>query len=229
MGAAAGCGSNDPTEGVLVIPFKLGNGKTCEAVNVETVRAELDDGYMDEEVDCIDGEVRIDRVPEGHYDVKLYGISNGFPVMDSLGGSKVVAHVVAGITTTVEPAVVLTAAPAKLQVRWDLGYGNCDGSDFSKFHISAWETNGVDLLLDATLDCSAAGEGTLQYRTVADPDRELSGDLLGEVTIQPIDGSGAEKGDPVVFTFDPPGAGHPVRLSIDCSSSSECTGSGMPD
>ena len=213
---------------MLVIPFKLGNSKSCQDVNVETVRAELDDGYMKEEVDCIDGEVRIDNVPEGQYNVALYGISGGFPVMDSLGGDKVVANVAAQATTIVDPAVVLTAAPAKLQVRWNLGFSSCEGSDLAKFKVSAWESNGVDLLLNATIDCNTAGEGTLQYRTVKDTDRALSGDLLGEVSIQPVDSNGSEVGDPAVFTFDPPGAGHPVRLSIECDSSG-CTGSGMQD
>lgn len=228
-GLTAGCGDDETTSGVLVVPFQLGNDKSCEEVGVDYVRAVLDDNFLEEQVDCAAGEVRFDSVPEGSYRVSLFGMTGGFPVMDSLEGVQVVVGVVGhGTVTEVDSDVVLTSAPARLLVRWDFGFASCEGSDIQKFEVSAWEGAGSNRLLSTTIDCDEPGEGTSQYRTVEDPDRKLGGELLGEVSIQPLTSAGDEKGDAVTFSFAAPGAGHPVRISLECDSK-QCTGSGLPD
>lgn len=226
---AGGCGDDETSTGALVIPFQLGNDKSCEAVGVDFVLAELDNGYLEQMVDCTEGEVRFTSVPEGSYSIVLYGMTAGYPIMDSLEGGDLVQPVAGqGSTTTVSPAVVLTSAPAKLELRWDFGFSSCQTADIDAFRVMAWEENGQDLLLMGTLDCSQAGEGANNYRTLSDPDRKLGGELLGEVSIQPLNGAGESVGDVVTFMFDPPGAGHPVRLSVECDSTG-CDGSGEPD
>lgn len=226
---AGGCGEDEVSSGALVVPFQLGNDKSCEEVGVDFVLAELDGGYLEQMVDCTEGQVRFTSVPEGSYSIVLYGLSGGFPVMDSLEGDEVIARVAGqGNTTTISPDVVLTSAPAKLEVRWDFGFSSCQTADVDAFRVMAWETNGSDRLLQGTLDCTQAGEGANNYRTLEDPDRKLAGELLGEVSIQPLDGNGEAFGDVVTFKFEPPGAGHPVRLSIECDSMG-CEGSGEPD
>ena len=213
-----------------MIPYELGNMRDCASLGIVSVRAELDDGFLVEEVPCDAGEVRFDRVPVDGYNVKLYGIDqDGYRIMDSVEAGKVTLKVIgAGTTVVADPAGQLTAAPAQLMMRWDCGFSTCDSAGIQSFEIMAWRQDGSHLLMETEVDCGMRGEGVDQYRSVPDLGRELAGDVFGEVSVQAVDVNGTYIGDAVGFFFDTPGAGRLVRLSLNCTGSG-CIGTGDLD
>lgn len=228
--AAFGCSDQGPEPGVLVVPFELGNQKDCDSLGVVAVRAELDGGDFVEEVDCEAGQVRFNFLMPGTYDLALFGLdADDVPILDSLATENLRVSVVGeGSTVVAEPTVKLTAAPARLLLRWELGFGSCESANIDHFELSAWREDGSELLLETELPCEMSGEGRDQYRLVPDLDRELSGDEVGEVAIQPIDGDGLAMGGELLFTFAAPGAGQQVKLSMSCDAGG-CDGTGEPD
>ena len=52
--------------------------------------------------------------------------------------------------------------------------------------------------------------------------------VLGEAQVQPLDVNGTAVGDPVTFTFDSPGPGGKVKLSLSCDDAG-CQGNGEAD
>lgn len=224
------CASDDPrNDGVLVVPFKLGNGRACKDLGVVAVRGELDDGAYQKEVDCEAGEVRFQLLPPGRFDVAVYGLDEeGVAVMDSLSTKRASIDVVGGTTVIFDPSLQLTAAPARIKLRWQFGFGSCESSLIERFEVAAWRTNGSELLMESAVDCTMPGEGRGQYRLVPDLERQLSGDELGEVEIQPFDVNDLAVGDPVIFDFDAPGPGREVKLSLTCHAGG-CQGSGDVD
>jgi hypothetical protein len=227
----AGCASEEAERtGVLVVPFELGNQRSCEELGIVAVRAELDDGDFVEESDCAAGQVRFAHLMPARYEVVLYGLDDDdVAVMDSLANGPQGIHVVGNDTTVVfDPALGLTSAPAKLALRWSFGFGTCEGAGIEGFSIAAWRADGSALLMESDLPCEMPGEGRDQYRAVPDLDRELSGEELGEVEIQAHDAKGFPIGQPATFAFSAPGAGGEVELSLECSTSG-CTGNGAPD
>jgi hypothetical protein len=228
--AASACGGTAESTGTLVVPFELGNRRSCMALAVKTVRAELDDGMYMEEAPCTNGQIRFKELPPGSYRVRMFGVdASGVAVMDSLQTGDVVVHVAGNDTTVVtQPAVTLTAAPAHLLLRWDFGFGTCKGVGVDRFALKVWRGDGDELLLDASLPCNSEGDGPEQYRTVPDSTRQLGGGEVGEVSVQPLDKTGIKVGEPVMFLFDAPGPGRSIKLSLTCSDGA-CTGSGKPD
>lgn len=227
----AGCGSDDkPDNGVLVVPFELGNRRDCDSLGVVAVRAELDDGQVVEETDCDSGQIRFNLLKPGSYDIAVYGLDeNGKAVMDSLAEGQLPIDVVGGGTTVVfDPAIKLTAAPAKLLLRWELGFGSCQSTSIKSFGLVAWRGDGSDLLMETEVDCDMPGEGAAQYRAVPDEERALRGEDFGEVEVQPKDKNGIAIGKPTSFAFESPGAGGKVKLSLKCDEGG-CEGSGEPD
>lgn len=227
----AACGDDPgPKAGVLVVPFTLGNDRSCEELGVVAVRAELDEGAYVETADCDAGKVRFELLMPGTYAVSVYGLdTEGVEVVDSLESGLVDVTVVGeGTTVVAEPSLQLTAAPAHLLVRWDFDFGSCDSASIDRFALSAWRGDGTKLLLDTQLPCAMTGHGPGLYREVPDLDRRMSGEELGEVTVQPVDEHGIEVGDAVQFTFDSPGAGRFVKLTLACDDGG-CDGSGDPD
>jgi hypothetical protein len=220
----------DPSAGVLVVPYELGNNKACDEVGVRVVRAELDDPMYVEEALCGAGEIRFKQIPPGSYDVRLFGIDReGFAVMDSLQAGDVPVSVIGdGNTVIADPAVQLTAAPAHLLLRWGFGFGTCESSGIDRFAITAWRGDGSALLLETDVSCEMAGDGAEQYRAIPDVERSLMGDELGEVSVQALDVNGFEMGEPLVYRFDAPGAGRFVKISMMCAEGS-CEGNGKPD
>lgn len=229
LGLACG-GKQDPKAGVLVVPYELGNHRDCSSLGVKVVRAELDDPMYVEEALCDSGEIRFEQVPPGSYHVRLFGIDHsGVAVMDSLQAGDVPVNVVGdGTTVVADPAIMLTAAPARLSLRWNFGFGTCDSAGVDRFAITAWRSDGSALLLDTAVSCKLAGQGADQYRSVPDRDRQLAGDEVGEVNVQPLDKNGVEMGKPSTFNFAVPGPGHNVMLSVTCTEGG-CKGTGAPD
>ena len=228
---ALGCGEDEASdEGVLVVPFELGNRKECKDLGIVGVRIELDDGEISQEVDCEAGEARFNLLDPGRYDVVAYGVDEeGVAVMDSLADGPLTVDVVGRDTTVVlDPPAMLTAAPAKLLLRWQFGFGSCESAAVGGFTVSAWRADGGELLMEADVPCDMPGQGREQYRLVPDEQRDLSGDSVGEVDVQPYDVNDIAMGDPTTFAFDPPGAGHEVKLSLTCNGGG-CDGSGLAD
>jgi hypothetical protein len=237
LGAALlfGCGGDDSSggggaTGTLVVPFALGNNRSCEDVGVEYVRAELNQEAYVEEAPCANGQVRFKNVPAGSYKIKISAFDrDDVEVMDSQQSSEEVVSVTGGdITSKHERAVTLTAAPAHLRVRWTFGFTSCRGAGIDRFEIKAWHGGGDDLLISKTLPCALEGDGKDQYREIADPQRRLSGEQAGEVTIQALDKTSVEVGPAAVFKYKAPGAGHDIRLTVDCDQGA-CKGTGKPD
>lgn len=227
----AGCGGEESAEtGVLVVPFELGNQRTCGELGIVAIRAELGDGDFIEEVECDAGEVRFDRLDPGRYKVTLYGLDgDDVPVMDSLGDGPSSIQVVGENTTVVfDPPLGLTSAPARLQLRWSFGFSTCESASIAGFSIAAWRADGSALLMESEIACGVPGEGREQYRLVPDLDRELSGAEVGEVEVQPHDAQGFAIGDPTTFTFRAPGPGAEIKISLTCDEGG-CSGTGTPD
>jgi hypothetical protein len=230
----AACGGDDSAGGsgtdTLVVHFELGNDRSCDALGVETIRAELNDKQIVQQAPCMNGQVRFRDLPTGTYHIKLFGLDeDGIEVMDSYTSSDTIVNV-AGDDQTIDlkPAVTLTAAPAHLLVRWNFGFGTCKGVGIDRFVIKAWRGTGDNLILSQTMACSLEGEGKDQYRTIDDPDRRFGGDEWGEVSVQPFDKNDVEVGMAASFKFKAPGPGHDVKLSVNCEDDA-CTGSGKPD
>lgn len=227
----AGCASDElGSSGVLIVPFELGNRRSCEDLGIVAIRGELDDGDYIEEVDCDAGELRFAHLEPGRYKVTLYGLDDDdTPVMDSLGAGPQAIQVVGDGTTVVfDPAIGLTSAPARLLLRWSFGFSTCDAASIAGFAVAAWRADGSALLMESEIACSVAGQGRDQYRLVPDLGRELSGSEVGEVEIQPHDLEGFAIGDATTFSFEAPGPGAEIKLSLSCDSGG-CTGSGEPD
>lgn len=222
--------SSSSSTGTLVVPFELGNHRTCQELSVAKVRGELDGGMYVAEALCAVGAVRFKEIPGGNYHVRMFGVDDsGVEVMDSYSSHDVVVTVLGDDSTVVtKPAVTLTAAPAHLLLRWNFGFGTCKGVGVDRFHVTVWRSTGDDLVLDETLACSTEGEGDDQYREVPDDNRQLGGDSVGEISVQPLDKTGVTVGDAVLFNFKAPGPGHDIKISLTCEEGA-CTGSGKPD
>jgi len=228
--ASGGCSEEGHDTGVLVVPYELGNRRDCEQLGIVAVRAELDQGDYVEETDCDVGEVRFNLLEPGRYDVVVYGLdADEVAVMDSLESSPLAVDVVGSRTTVVlDPAARLTAAPAKLKLRWEFGFSSCESALIDTFAVKAWRSDGSELLMESEVECAMPGDGRGQYRVVPDEERDLSGDELGEVEVQPYDINALPVGEPVIFDFETPGPGHEVRLSLSCNAGG-CDGSGTAD
>lgn len=231
---AAGCGGSEQrsaSSGTLVVPFQLGNNRSCEDAGVSYVRAELgEDGDYEIEAPCENGQVRFLNVPAGSYHIKISAFDDeDVEVMDSHESMDDMVDVEGeNRTSEHEPAVTLTSAPAHLLVRWTFGFTTCRGASIDSFAIKAWRGGGDDLLISQTLPCSLEGSGKDQYREIDDPDRRFSGEQAGEITVQALDKEDVNVGPAAVFKYKAPGAGHDVRVSVECDQGA-CKGSGKPD
>jgi hypothetical protein len=229
----AGCGGSDSkptTSGTLVVPFKIGNDRTCQDAGVSYVVAELGDEKYVQDAPCENGQVRFLNVPAGSYQIKISAFDDqDVEVMDSHDSLDVMVDVEGeNRTSEHKPAVTLTSAPAHLLVRWTFGFTTCRGASIDRFEIKAWRGSGDDLLVSKTMPCLLEGMGKDQYRDIDDPDRRFTGEQAGEVTVQPLDKQGVDVGPAAVFKYKAPGAGHDVRVSVECDQGA-CKGNGKPD
>ena len=215
--------------GTLVVPFQLGAGKTCEEVGIERVRVTLDEDAYKKDVPCSKEEVRFDDVEIGLYTVKAYGLDeDGVAIMDSAEIEDV--KVLRDSLVELEDPVVLSDAPASIKLRWDLGFGNCKIWNIDQFKLKLWSNDGKKLLLETKLACTLNAVDDDAYRTVEDPDRLIDGEAVGTLQVAPVDSHGNAIGtnDPAKFTFNSPGAGGVVKISVSCNSDG-CQGSGTAD
>jgi hypothetical protein len=224
----AGC-KQDIGPGSVVVSYVLGNNKTCAEIEVTNIEVKLFRGTFEEpEVEYTElvpcdgsGEVVIDGIVPDSYEIRVIGKdANDVAILDNLGQTSAERRVEVFDDAESTIDVDLTARPAELWVRWALGMGgfsNCGGVGIDRFQITAYETGGAQVMLETEIDCEEAGDETTGYRLVEDPDRELNGARLGEVGIRAIGADGSQIGAPAAFIFDPPGAGYPVELGIECT------------
>ena len=229
-----GCGGSNSTRsassGTLVVPFQLGNNRSCDDAGVSYVVAELGKEEYVQDAPCENGQVRFLNVPAGSYEIKISAFDEqDVEVMDNHESIDAMVDVEGDNRTSEhEPAVTLTSAPAHLLVRWTFGFTTCRGASIDSFSIKAWRGGGDDLLISKSLPCNLEGSGKDQYRAIDDPDRRFSGEQAGEVTIQPLDKEAVNVGPAAVFKYKAPGAGHDVRVSVECDQGA-CKGNGKPD
>jgi hypothetical protein len=221
----AGCPGDDDSHGTLVVPFKLGNDRmSCGDFGVKVVVGELGDGKYTDEVKCEAKELRFDNVPAGEYKIRVFGYESydyddhSDAIMDSLQTDDLEMSVIGDGTTVIAGRkVMLTSSPAHLLVRWSFGYGTCKSVGVSKFVVSAWRNGGSELILEDTLECENVGDSDdSYYRQLRDPDRRMTGDDDGEITIQPLDRDGSEIGEGLNADFKGPGPGKDIQISVKC-------------
>ncbi len=229
LAASAGCKGED-SPGSLVVTYRLGNDRSCADTGVQEIRVVLDeeDGIEDG-APCVDGEVVLEGLPVGTYTVLVEGIDqNGVVIMDNIDASETKVKIAGDGKELMPSTIALTDSPAKLQVRWDFGFTSCENVGIDAFEIEAFDEAGSDNLLTASLDCTAQPDTSAGYRDVADPERELNGRRFGQLGIQPVDSSGAEVGERLIYNFDPPTPGYTVGVTLECDELG-CTGTGSPD
>jgi hypothetical protein len=208
---ATGCADEGP--GALIVPFTLGNSKTCDEVGVSRVRVVLGNEAYEEDADCGDGEVRVDDVPAGRYDLLVEGLAaDGVTIMDNLDNDDRRVEVVGDGATVELESVLLTDTPAQLLVRWDFGFSNCASADIAQFVFTAFETGGTSVLLEEEVDCDSESDAPNGFHLVPDPDRSLKGGLFGEANISAKPATTTD----LSFMFEPPGPGRPIYLSLEC-------------
>lgn len=222
--ALTACGNTDePAQ--MTVPYQLGNNLDCDAVGVSQIVGTLDGDVYEERVDCGEDLV-FDSVDAGRYTLKVEAeTEEGLVVLDN-GATPAADRTFEVLGTGTEvtvPRQTLTNSPVELQVRWDFDFTSCGGTGIEAFRITAFDDAGTGILLTDELACEANG-----YQSVDDPDRELAGNVFGQVSIEPVDSSNESIGDPVSFAFEPPGAGRIIRLSMVCDDLG-CSGTGMPD
>ncbi|HET6336536.1 MAG TPA: hypothetical protein VFG30_25105 [Polyangiales bacterium] len=226
------CDEKKDDHGTLIVPFKLGNDRSCDDFNVKTVRGVLDHGDSDDddsysdEVKCETRELRFESVPSGSWRLRLFAYQDDDDenaVMDSLQNDDLRMNVIGdGTTVVAERKVMLTASPAHLLVRWSFGYGTCKSAGIGSFVVTVWRNDGSDLLLEDELDCEAVGDAEDgYYRKIPDEKRLLLGNDSGEVAVQPLDTDGKEIGEALSYTFKAPGPGQDVKLSLKCDEDEE--------
>lgn len=228
LAALGGC-APDKGPGSLVVNYVLGNNKTCAELGIDRLEIKAYQGTLDmptaefeDNMLCNDdGMVDLIDIPPGLYSISAIGYDDvGVAIFDNQGQSDMerLVEIFEAAETTTEAE--LTARPAQLKIAWRLGeggFGNCDGVGIDRFEITAFEEGGGTIMLETTLDCELAPEGSDGYRVIADPDRDLNGTRFGEVGIQALDASGNGIGMPASFVFPPVGPGYPVEINIECT------------
>lgn len=205
--ASSGCGDEGP--GTLIVPYVLGANLDCEERDVTEVRAVLDDEY-DATVDCEVGEVTLSDVPPGKYDLVVEAIaSDGVVIMDNLDNDARKVEVVGdGASITLDDAVLLTDAPAKILLLWNFGASNCSNAGIDEFDVTVF-ADATEVLTEETLDCTNAEADADGYRELPDSDRAINGKTVTDVLVE-------APGTSASFNFEPPGPGRAVRLDLEC-------------
>lgn len=220
-----GCGP-EKGPGSLAVTYVLGNAKTCDELGIETVELELIRGSGDDREVLYDDrgpcgdDLLIEGIEAKTYEVEVTAFDgNGIATLDNLADSESERRIEIFEASDATLEVDLTSRPAELFVRWRLGadgFADCDGVGIDAFEVRAFEEDGGNLLLEDVLSCGLDGDGAGNWRLLADPERDLTGSLFGEVGITPLDANGDAVGGAATFEFDPVGAGYPVQLSIEC-------------
>lgn len=230
------CNKEDPP-GSLIVPFSIGAGIDCSTLGVTQVTVELwsmpaegapGEQVADETVSCSDGQAEFTSVPVGRYEVRASGIDGeSIVIVDNGGKSKVdTAEVTSGAMNTADD-VNMSITPAKILVRWKLndGFGQCTDVPAAQFVVTAYSNSGGTQMYQYAFDCDPAEEQVMGYNIVLDDGRQIEGDELELITVNPIDAKGNDLlPDPLYYQMTPPGYGRTVKVTaqLDCSGT-DCT------
>lgn len=230
--AAAACNHDTPT-GNLEVSFEIGSGVPCD--NVEDVTVKLvkpgtkadADGLVDAEaevtVECSSGKALLTSVAAGKYQVVVEGTDaeNTVVVDNVLSSETDIAEVLEGSDTTLGRTIKLSPTPAKLLLRWAFNgfLTQCTQIPLATFQVTGYKNAGKSTIAMGEFACDAAADADDSYRTFPDEARDLDGEELDSIEIVPVDATGNNVGDRVVYNITPPGAGKTVKLTF----STECT------
>jgi hypothetical protein len=219
------------TSGSLTVEYQFAPGATCESRGVESVYVALVQNgaeKAEDEAPCENGgAVEIDSAPTGNFDLVVHGQDAiGDTVMDNLGGSTDDEHVEIIGGSAAEKTVLLQPTPAQIRVRWsfDGGFGQCGQVPPAFFDVTAFDDNSA-ILINHEFACADPPDADGGFHTVPDPMRLISGDDLSAVRVLINDSQNALL-DTEDLTFDPPGSGKAVDITINCEGSN-CSSSAM--
>ena len=232
----AGC-SNDPPLGDIEIPFELGViGAACADVGVAEIRMQvtqvLEEGTaspQSETAACEDGKVLFTGINAGTYDLVVEGLAaDGTVIYDNLGESALKRVEVLEDTTVTAGTVTLTPTPARVMVGWQLTKGGfaaqCANVATKQFQVSLARSGGTQPLGPVHVFACDHEAEDFPYHLVPDPMRQIDGELLDTIVVQPQDGAGASIGAKVIVQLAAsPGHGRAVRVIVNCVDD-VCTG-----
>lgn len=240
--------NNDTPTGSLTVSFKLGTNNVCSFKNaagtdnpVADVRIALfrpgtvgsADPIAEETVACADGEALFTTINAGTYEIVAEGMdAKKLVVFDNEGeGDK--AEVLEGQDNE-SNTVTLSLTPVKVYLRWSFGFGSsqCATLPLKLFDVEARRDDGNAKLGSGSFTCDASTDDPNNYHLLADMGRVLNGNDIDTIVITPTNATGKDVGDAASFSFDPPGPGNSVFLSIEAKCSGETcdlSGSGTPD
>jgi len=248
LGTLPACNNDTPT-GALTVPFQLGTSGACsfkDAADMDIPVANVRVGIYrpgtigtaepvaEDTVACADGEALFTTVNAGTYEVVAEGLdADDLVVFDNEGEGNTV-EILEGQDITAE-TVRLNLTPVKLNVRWSFDgfdFNQCTQVPLKTLAVEARRDDGNSPLSDGEFTCDQAADGEMGYRLLVDDDRRLNGNDLDTVEITPKDSAGKTIGTIAAFSFDPPGPGRTVNLTVSilCTATScDLSGSGMPD
>lgn len=237
-----GCADDDP--GQVDVEYVLGNGKSCEDLNILSVEGVLVANAMGEEEVIGDeypadtaacqtpGILTFNQVPVGNYDIKVFARdAMGVVVMDNGGKQTPDLTELVGDGTTVQVANIrLADSPARVLVRWRIadGFVSCEEAGIASFRVDVWDEAGTELLHTNDLPCNGGQKNPQGYLTLDDPNGRINGKLFGEASVVPLDAAGQQLASPARFDLPAPvGPGYAALFTIDCPSGpSSCVADG---
>lgn len=210
------CDGNDVY--VASVPYQLGAGMTCQQANIVKLRVKL--GKLADQVfegACDDtGSLTLDGVQEGEWSMIVEAIDAKGVVTMSSNVATAPPTVDFNQNEQVTPRMTLASVPAKVKLRWNLGFGTCDNMGLQGFGVQAWDESNARLLLSGSIDCKAPLDAE-SFRVLADPNGLLSGSDLRALTIQPLSTNGQDFGGPISVNLPAaPGPGYSVEVSFNC-------------
>lgn len=203
------------------VPYQLGAGMTCQQANIVKLRVKL--GKLADQVfegACDDtGSLTLDGVQEGEWSMVVEAIdAKGIVTMSS---SVATTPPVVNFRENdfVTPRMTLASVPAKVKLRWNLGFDTCEKMELKGFRVQAWDQSEARLLLSGSIPCNAPLDAQ-SFRDLADPNGLLSGSDLQALTIQPFLNNEQDFGAPIQVKLPaPPGPGYAVEVSFNCVAS----------
>lgn len=201
------------------VPYQLGAGMTCAEAKIVSVRVSL--GHLRDqkfEAPCDDsGQILLEGVENQKWPVTVEGVDAQGTVTMSSSVSTPAPVIDFSQDAMVTSRIILASVPAQVQLRWDLGFGDCASLKLKGFMVQAWDQSLARMLMSGMIECNAP---TVEqnYRKLPDPEGRIIGSELKALTIQPMLNDGKSFGTPIrVELAAPPGPGYVVRAGIKCA------------
>lgn len=200
------------------VPYQLGAGMSCQEAKIVNVRVKL--GALGDQVfegPCDDsGVLAVEGVQEGEWSMVVEAIdAQGVVTMSSAVATQA-PKVDFNKNAFETPRATLASVPAKVKLRWNLGFGTCENMNLKGFRVQAWDASKARLLTSGEIACGAPLDAEM-FRVLGDPNGLISGSDLQALTIQPLRNDGQDFGAPIRVDLPaPPGPGYSVRVSFNC-------------